>query len=405
MWKNRKKITLFILVLMVGILISCKKEKEKKILIQKEYYLVLDTSGSMAFGPFLQIQKRLDEFFSIFNNGDKIYVISFDKEPRTILTVENYNESKKEDIKEVIRNLKPVGLYTDFQSMIDYVKELVNSNSKEQIDEKEDSILITKKQQYIIILTDGKDEPYLKRKKINLREYEAKEKLPITDRYIYYVSFSDTKSQELETNLQNISDNVKTIERPISQGGSDTSKSNNLKEKVTIKDPTGIEEIKRDIELKQENKEKENIIFNILENLKINYLYFLVSIVFILILLLYLIYKKYKPSTMVGELIFYESGSHPSMGKTIKLSRFEKNVVSIGNDPSCLIRIRSSDFPKKIEFKGLEKKGNFYFKIPKRFSKDIQFLNTKSNNLIEAGDKFKIKNYIFEYNYGNKAKK
>lgn len=402
MQKNKISLILFIILFFLMFLIECKKEKEKKILIQKEYYLVLDTSGSMAFGPFLHIQKRLEEFFSIFNQGDKIYVISFDKEPKSILTIDNYDESKKEDIKKVIQNLKPVGLYTDFQSMIDYVKELVNSNSKEQIEE-EDSILITKKQQFIIILTDGKDEPYTNREKINIKEYEAKEKLPITDRYIYYVSFSDTKSQQLEANLQNISDNVKTIERPISNE-SDTSKANIQKE-TTIKDPTGIEEIKKDLELIQEKKENQNIIINFLKNLPIYYLYFSIPIILILILLFYLIYKKYKPTTMVGELILYESGSHPSMGKTIKLSRFEKNVVSIGNDPSCLIRIRSNDFPKKIEFKGVEKKGNFYFKIPKRFFKDIQFLNSKSNNLIEAGDKFKIKNYIFEYSYGNKAKK
>lgn len=387
MQKNKILIILFLLIFNI----SCKKEKEKITQIQKEYYIVFDTSGSMAFGPFEQIQKKFNDFYSIFNQGDSIYILSFDKDAKLLLTIENYEESKKEVIQSTIQELKPIGLYTDFQNVIEFLKELVNRNAKEITEEKEDKIITKKKEQFIIILTDGKDEPHQKRKKIDIKEYESSEKLPIQDRYVYYVSFSQSKSNQLETKLQDISENVKTIERPISK---DTSKQDNSQGKENItSDPTGIEEIKSDIESKK-NLDAQSLLFNI-DFFKKFGIYFLLLPFLLLILFIY--YKKKIFHGLAGELLFYESGNHPSMGKTIKLSRFERNTITIGNHPSCLIRIRSSEFPNKIVLKGIEKKGSFYFKIPNQYMKEIQFFTSKKNNYIESGDKFKIKNYIFEY--------
>lgn len=396
MQKNKIYIIFFLLFFFI---INCKKEKEKIVQVQKEYYIVFDTSGSMAWGPFDHIKKRFNDFFSIFHYGDFIYILSFDKEPKLLLTIENYDESKKEVIQKTVEKLKPVGLYTDFQALIVFLKELVNQNALETIEEKEDKIITTKKEQYIIILTDGIDDPPKKRKKIDIKEYESKEKLYIQDRYVYYVSFSQSKSNQLESELQNISENIKTIERPIIKDTSNKKQTKDFegKENIAIRDPVGIEEIKKDIELKNTYTEQKFLqIDDFLKNYGIH-LSFLLLLVLLVLIIIYYFRKKNKSYRLVGELIFYESGSHPSMGKTIKLSRFEKNIISIGNDPSCLIRIRSSDFPKKIIFEGKEKKGSFYLKIPNRFIKEIQFFTSKKNQYIESGDKFKIKNYIFEY--------
>ncbi|MFN3603944.1 MAG: vWA domain-containing protein [Leptonema sp. (in: bacteria)] len=402
MWKS-KIYTVIFLFFLLGIF--CKKEKEKKTILKKEYYIVIDTSGSMAWGAFSHIQKRFSDFISIFSPEDTIYLISFDKDPKLILTVESYDDSQKEILENAVKNLKPLGLYTDFQNLIDYLIEIVNKNAREEIQETKREIITIQKQQYIVVLTDGKDEPYTKRKKVDIKEYESKEKLEIQDRYIYYVSFSKVKSKELENKLQDISDNVKTIERPISNGESDTTKDSKIPDSKEITDPTGIEEIKKDMESKTK---KENLMNEFLSQIFSKFgtpLIFLIILLLLFFIIFFILYKKYVSVSLRGELIFYESGTHPSMGKTIKLNRFEKNTISIGSDPSCLIRIRSNEFPKKIQFKGIEKKGSFYLKIPNHFLKEIQFLTTKKNNLIESGDKFKIKNYIFEYSYGNKTKK
>ena len=399
-------------ILTILLFLYCKKDPEIQVINKNEYYIVIDTSGSMAGRPFRHIQKKFAELLSFMKSGDTIYIITFDSEPKLLKKIDNYSLEKKEEILQLIQVLKPLGLYTDFQLLLDYLRDLLSKTSLEEqkFDQEKNILYKTKINQYVIVLTDGKDEPKKKRKLVNIKDYSTTEQLPIQDRYIYYISFAEKKSEQLEKNLKDLSSNVKVIERPVNSKQSVQNAKNNINRQedasTTIKDPSGLEELKQDLEQKQSEVQKKNDFINIYHKILslINHYKYIILISLLLVLILgALIFYRFKPEPMKGELIFYESGMHPSVGRAIKLNRFEKKTLSIGNDPSCLIRIKQKDFPKKVELKAVDKNDDYYFKIPSKYLKDVQLI-TSDKNVIHSGDKFKIKNYIFEYNYGSKRK-
>ncbi len=406
LYKNLKFIPWAIIILLICV---CKKEKIEKTISQNEYYIVIDTSGSMAMGPFLQIQKNFIELLSLLQQDDTLFLISFNSEPKLLKKIERYNPDQQEELINLFQTLKPHGLYTDYYALLNFLKDLTKESTVEVLEDEENIIKIQKRQ-YIIVLTDGKDDPKEKRKLLDIKDYEDKEQLPIKDKYIYYISFADKKSEELQKGLETISPNVKTIERPI-----ETSKTNEIsdnlnksqKDEISPKDSIGVEEIKQDILQKQQELEEiSESSYEKISRFIRTYGFIIVFIILILLLLLFILLRRYKPQPLKGELIYYRVGEHPTMGKTVKLSRFEKKKLTIGNDPVCLIKIREKDFPKKIDLIAMDKSDGFKFRVPRKFINEVQIMTNKESreNIINPGDKFRIKNYIFEYSYGNKYK-
>ncbi len=402
-------------ILLIHLFFYCKKQPEIKEIHKNEFFIVLDTSGSMAFGPFTHVQNKFEEFLSLLKTNDTLYIITFDVEPRIIKKIENYDLTQKEEILKIVKDLKPTGQFTDFYYLLEFLKNLVGeSPTYEEIqDAKNNTKTIIYKKQFVIVLTDGKDEPKQKRKRIHIKEYSDQNMLPIEDRYVYYINFSKEKSEYLEKNLEKLSPNVKTIQRTVQNGQLDSNikenkenEKNVLTNQTEVKDPSGIEELKEDIKSKQNQNQLtfSKILSNIKNFFIDNAIYGILLLILVLLFFLFL-YRRIKSGPMKGELTFYEVGMHPSMGKTLKLSRFERKKLTIGNDPDCLIRIKSLDFPRKIILLANDKKEGFFFKIPRKFLKEIQLLTESKSHIIQAGDKFKIKNYIFEYNYDNKYKK
>ncbi len=409
LYKNIKNLMWAILILSI---FFCKKEKQEKVITKNEYYIVIDTSGSMATGPFLQIQKNFNELLSLIKKDDSIFLISFNSKPQILKKIDEYNPDQREELQSLIQSLKPHGLHTDFYRLLDFLQNLVKE-SKDEVIEDDENIIKIQKKQFIIILTDGKDDPKEKRNLLNLKDYEGEEKLPVKDKYIYYISFAEKKSEELQKGLETISPNVKTIERPLEhsmkQSKVDSNVSSNKNETIN-QDSSGIQELKQDILQKQQQQEEEKLFYNILLlnlfNFIKNYAFIIGLVILIIILLILFLLWRLNPQPLKGELTYYQVGDHPSMGRTVKLSRFEKKKLTIGNDPVCLIKIKEFDFPKKIDLIAVDKSDGFQFHIPRKFIKDIQIISNKEAkpNVIHPGDKFKIKNYIFEYSYGNKYK-
>ncbi|MCS7204305.1 MAG: VWA domain-containing protein [Leptospiraceae bacterium] len=418
--KGKVNVVLLLFTWFSLMIIGCKKEPKEVIIQKNEFFFIIDTSGSMAYGPFQHIQKKFEDFLTLIKTGDSIYIIKFDVEPILLKKIDNYDIINKDEIINLIKELKPIGRYTDIQLMLDYTKNLVMNSKLEEtyFDETKNEIRKIQKTQFIIVFSDGKDEPPKKRNVVNLNEYRTSPTLPIEDRYVYYVNFSRETSKQIEEGLKEQSKEVRVIQRPLMEKTTDNAKTEDeiSSNNKPIDDPSGIEELKENIQQKQQEIQEKSessfwqkfqiTAFEIFEkNKNFLLLLLLVSIVILsLYFLLRYLYNRFK-SALRGEIIYYEVGSHPSMGKTIKLSRFEKNKLTIGNDPDCLIRIRSRDFPTKIVLKPIEKNDHYFFKVPKRFQNEIQFLSKDSNqNVIFSGDKFKIKNYIFEFSYGSKSK-
>ncbi len=397
----KKYSSVFLLIFFIhSVFFFCKQKEEKKRIITRiEFFFFIDTSGSMAGKTFLQIKKKFSEFYSLFREGDIIYIASFDEKPILQIKIESYQPaSTPEQINSIIDNLKPVGQYTDFRELISFIYEVLNQADQEfqkyerEFQNQRDKPEI-KRKQFIIVLTDGIDDPKEKRKRIDIGQYKSQETLSVVDKYVYYLNFANQKSETLEKDLKTITPQTKVMEQHP--------KSDEKSEKSEI-----ISEVKEDITENLKTVDKQNTNFQKL--MMISYflnqkLLMILSVpILFLIFILFLLKFFFTRPFLKGEIIFYEAGMHPSTGKTVKLDRFEHKNLTIGTDYSCLIRIKSNDFPSKIIFKAKQKKESFYFKVPSRFINQIQFLVQKTPKIIQPGDKFKINNYIFEYGYVNK---
>lgn len=62
-------------ILTILLFLYCKKDPEIQVINKNEYYIVIDTSGSMAGGAFQHIQKKFAELLSFMKSGDRKSVV------------------------------------------------------------------------------------------------------------------------------------------------------------------------------------------------------------------------------------------------------------------------------------------------------------------------------------------
>ncbi|MBI3395945.1 MAG: VWA domain-containing protein, partial [Spirochaetia bacterium] len=117
---------------------------------QARHFLVMvDTSGSMS-GPGKTIDKvkqSLPQLLNTVRPGDSVTIGSFDERAQVGETIAIKSESDKSKVTEAIKALKAEGPYTDMYGMVDRIKEKTQELEK------------LGGQVYVVILTDGLDDP------------------------------------------------------------------------------------------------------------------------------------------------------------------------------------------------------------------------------------------------------
>ncbi|MDH5654947.1 MAG: hypothetical protein OEZ34_03505, partial [Spirochaetia bacterium] len=227
---------------------------------------------------------------------------------------------------------------------------------------------------------------------------------PVNDYYIYYLSLGKTKSAALEEGLKTVSPRVKTLESKTddhkegtaakdgagigNQAATDDPK-NNTAEDVSEKKggELPIDEIAADIK-------KQNFIYS----LKDNMIFWIALFGLLLIAILFLLISLRK-GKFAGRLVYKPQGPG-AISSIYNLKKIETGKLIIGSKRGNNLRISDLGIPKEIVLKPIKKGGLDFLRPVGKSSSLIEFLDQKTKGRISFGDKFRIGNYIFEYNNG-----
>jgi hypothetical protein len=360
------------------IVLSCQEEKAKEVVPPADFYLVIDTSGSMASGTMKRVKEKLPALLDSAREGDRIHLLQFDEKPHAIGEYTIRTAEDRRAVEKAILDLKPSGAYTDIKQLIAYLK--ANTRSTNQAEK-----------QYIVVLSDGIDDPRPGRKsrkdRVELKEYEAPEKLAVQEPYIFYVYLGEgtsaTAEEGLKEDLKDLSSEVKVV-------------------KPTGTADTGLEEVKKDIEASRPSAE---IPWwqNLWQKAKALPLWVWGVVAAALLLLLLLLRRAFRTiKPLEGILAFYEASEHPSMAREVNLHKFRRDDLTIGSQAGAVVRIKDKAFPAQIRLKAKRSGKDFLFGLAKKDLQRMEFLVQKKRGFISSGDRFRIANYTFEYSHGTK---
>lgn len=358
----------------------------------RDFYVVMDTSGSMSSGTMDKVRSSIPQITELLKKGDRVHLVRFDEQAKLDKTIDIVNDPDRNSVQKWADELKPRGRYTDMQAMLQSLRTLRDNNTPED------------RKSFLIVLSDGKDDPDPRARKepIDLAKFRDKE-APAGPResYVYYISLGAEKSKMLETGLSEMSTDVKTVET----GATDqNSGANDQPGTGDANQNMATDSGDQAIDLSQATddiQDKSTGFWGNLWNLaKANWMWLAIGlgILLLLLLLLLLWLRGRKAHKLRGQLKFWEEGTHPDLGKVVRLSKLEGKKVSVGSKPGSKIRIKDlSGGP--VVFKGSTKKGVPVLK-PSRI-KALDFESQKNKGLISPGDSFKLGNYNFEYKDGN----
>ena len=356
--------------------------------------MVMDTSGSMSSGTMERVRASIPQITEMLQSGDRIHLVKFDETAALDKTLEIKGDPEKQQVQQWVNDLKPSGRYTDMQAMLTSLRTLQAENTPPD------------RKSFLIVLSDGKDDPDPQARKtpVNLEDFRD-ENAPSgpTESFVYYISLGPEKSKELESGLKEISPDVKTVEagKDAPPGPTDgqtaaTGEGDAGQNAMdTTRGPIDLSEATTDIQQKSTG-----FWSDLWNKAKANWLWILIAlgILLLLLLLIWLWFRAKKAHVLRGQLHFWESSTHPDLGKTVRLSKLEGKKISVGAKPGSKIRIKDLG-ASPVVLKGTTKKG---IPVLKPSSvKGIEFTSQKSKGLISPGDTFKLGNYKFEYKDGN----
>jgi hypothetical protein len=367
-------------VLLAGFLInSCVEEKEKETVLPADYYLVVDTSGSMAGSTLKRVKEKLPALLESVRDGDRVFIIKFDEKAESLGEYTIRSAEDRRAVENRILELEARGPYTDMKQLISYLKEITRS----------ENIGTENPKQYIVILSDGIDDPRpgrsSRKDRIDLRQYEAADKLPVQEPYIYYVYLGDSAraadQEGLKEKLKEVTTEVKVVTP------ADTA-------------DTGLDTVRKEIEATRTGQPWWSVL---LAKAKEFPLWIWGCIAAVLLLLLWILVRAFRPKrSLEGTLSFYQASEHRSMAREVNLHKFQRDDLTIGSQSGSVIRIRDKEFPAQIRLKAKRSGRDFLFGIAKKDLQRMEFLVQKKRGVVSSGDRFRIANYIFEYSHGTK---
>ena len=366
------KIKLVLSIAAFGLITACSEPG-------KNYIFVVDTSGSMTYkgNTIEKVKKQMPELLDIVKKGDSVTLIKFDEKPVVNDPIQINSEEDKKHILKEIQAIRAEGAYTDMSSLIETLKEVTQKRS---LDEKS----------FIVVLSDGMDDPApVKggRNPIDLKQYQSDVKGPVNDYYIYYLSLGKTKSKNLEKGLKTVSSQVKTIEPKADHKAGAKKGESAASGAANDASDIGIGSVAADIRQK-------NVLFLMKDNLL---LFSAIAGLFSIGLLFLLVNLFGKKKKLNGKLI-YQTSDGKSYRSVLNLGKIEGGRLIIGSKRGSNLRISDLGIPREIVIKPGNKSGLNYLRPVGKSASLINFLDQNVKGRISYGDKFRIGNYIFEYN-------
>ncbi len=314
--------------------------------------IVLDTSLSMN-RKVIDNQRLFDVAIKSLSNavyslkrGDILYFADFNEDVYIRPPIKIEGEHSKEVIYKIISGTQPYGRWTFTYRMMQKVSELIE---KEKIDPKNSRV---------IIISDGIDDPPIKKKEY-LLELDKISSLFDPQQLIYYIS----------------------LEKLMQKKSKDSMIGKKLKEGVTqikILEATTPEEAKQVI---SETVKGEYGLLNIP-------LIMVLFLVVIVIILLAIVGYNYTLSNVIAKrlspsVVVFSSSKHK---KTVELNNIKKNKVTIGGKNVDII-IPEFGYHGIITIKRNLKGYRIFFSLPKN-------LPVKNGKYLLSGESFSVANYI-----------
>lgn len=355
----------FLLLLFLSSLAACSRAP-------RDYLLVIDTSGSMtASGLIGEVKQGMSEFLTTVEPGDTVTLVRFDQRAAIGETIDIRSREDRNRVQTAVDAMEARGAYTDMGVMLRAISDRASSTAG--------------RERFVVVMSDGKDDPPpgVRRSEIDLgsmRDPEVDE--DVNAAYIYYISLGRLKDPDLERELERISPRTTTV-----QAGPGVESS----EGATAGERTGLAQVAGDIE-------RTTWLRWIQANW--SWLRWLLLALILLLLLIYVIYRIVTGGRVRGTLSYYEVDVGPSLKSAYTLDKLDRNRVSIGSKLGADLRIRNSGIVRNVALKATTKRGQNLLRPAATDVSLFQFLSQKQEGLISPGDRFRLGNFIFEYNDG-----
>ncbi len=386
----------------------------------KDYVLVIDTSGSMAYRPggdaskIDKVKQSMDAFLRSVDDGDTITLMNFDTETYRVGSYKINGDEDRARVVSAVETLAAKGRHTFMKGMVGSVREEV-----ERLESQDRNV-------FVVIMSDGRDDPpaELKDQKLNIEDLkdpsETRDR-PVQNAYIYYVSLGKLKDPALEAKLEELSPEVKTVEpakkksaepkqaAPASDSESGDAAATEAEtaddsaaaataddgeaqdESAAAADEIGLTEVSEDVDEVQW-KTRYGAWAPIIRNVLL--------VLFILGVLIILIRWFMNRHKVAGAFTYYEADVGQPVKSSFDLDKLDKSKMSIGSKLGADLKIRQMGLPKNVDLKAKKVKGESILKPAGRDEAHFKYIKQKEDGLISRGDSFRLGNYIFEYNDG-----
>lgn len=364
---------------------------------EKQYILVVDTSGSMAVAvdedgksaanpenaksTLERIKTDSREFVNSLENGDQIEILKFDSKPEILSTVVIKSEEDRKKILETIDSLEAKGRHTDMQLMVNMLRDMNLKNTSAN-------------QKIIIVLSDGKDDPPASARKktfdlnvVKKEQNENSESLNQSRYFIYYISLGKIKDPALTGKLEKLTTNkIKVISKTKSKGEQPGVSSNT---------DTVIESNQNPLVVVQDDVESNNLA----KQMKFWGLIVLavMSALFFILVIMWLFFKLINRIKPAGAFKYYDKMMGEFSAETKSLEKLEKSTFTLGAKTGVDFKIRDLGV-KSVPLKSTKKSGNTRLLIKNKNDKNLfEFKKQSMPGYISTGDVFKLGNFIIEY--------
>lgn len=389
----------------------------------KDYVLVIDTSGSMAYrsaddaSKIDKVKKSMEAFLRSVDNGDTVTLMNFDTETYRVGSFTINGDEDRAGVVAAVDGLTAKGRHTFMKGMVGSVREEV-----ERLEGQGRNV-------FVVIMSDGRDDPPKDQKEQRLDLEQLKDPSetrarPVENAYIYYVSLGKLKDPALEAKLEELSPAVKTVEpakekpaKPANpeqaaesvQGDAaardsaehagdaatestgDAATGESKDESATAADELGLTEIAEDVD----EVETRSFRVRLYPLLRI-----VLAVLFGIVVLFVLLRKWLKGPPVEGAFTYYEADVGQPVKSSYDLNKLDKNKMTIGSKLGADLKIRQMGLPNNVALKAKKVKGEALLKPAGKDGAHFKFLKQKEDGLISRGDSFRLGNYIFEYNDG-----
>ena len=289
------------------------------------------------------------------------------------------DEADRQRVVDEVGRYRAEGRYTNMGAMVASLQSQIEQLKKPD------------RELFIVVMSDGKDDPPpgSRNRPLDLGEYRDPEAGSEADPYyIFYISLGRVTDPVLEQQLETLApERVRTVEAAPEPAGSE-GPGDEAATPESNAESVGLMETARGID--------ETSFSQSLRRWGI-WIAAIVAGLFLIGLLALLIYRFLNRHHVKGSLVYYEDGVGAPVKNRYVLEKLKRSKVEVGQKLGADLRLRQAGVSRNVELKAKVVKGQTYLKASSGDYALMKFLEQSRDGLISPGDRFKLGNYILEY--------